>query len=430
MQSGYMPCLLHRHMPVTFIPGNLINTMQRIIKKFKSSYFKRKENLRETGIIHYLFNNSGYVLIIVLLIITMLVSVSTEFLMVAQTDMNYMAKFSDNLKAGILARSAMNMATYILMADERGLAQTFLGKTGVDKNIDCYKDIWALNFPEIPIENGFIKIKISDENAKINLSVLATEVTDDTRYYGMTQRFFINMGLPMDYADAIADWVDIDDSRHPYGAESSDYYLNLTPPYSAKNGAMDSIDELLMIKDMTPEIYYGYGGGTHGLEENLQNDNRGDTDFDLSFLSKSTPEEMLDDIKNTAEKELTEFQIGKEQSRSLSDYFRVNGERSDILSDLNKININTASYRVLSALTDTMTDDIVTEIIRRRLVKPFTNIDEIKDLIGDWEYIEKYISVKSYLFKITAIATVNRSIFEINGIYYRTGKRFLYWSEQ
>ena len=61
----------------------------------------------------------------------------------------------------------------------------------------------------------------------------------------------------MDYADMIKDWVDIDDSRSPYGAESSDYYLNLEYSYKAKNAAMDSIDELLMLKDMTPEIYYG-----------------------------------------------------------------------------------------------------------------------------------------------------------------------------
>lgn len=404
--------------------------MPEIIKKFTLSYLKRKKNLRETGIIHYLFNNSGYVLVIVLLIITMLVSVSTEFLMVAQTNMNYMTKFSEKLKAGILARSGMNLATYILMADERGLTQVFLGKTSADKDIDCYEDIWALNFPELPLENGFLKISIDDENSKINLSVLATEVTDDTRYYGITQRFFMNMGLPMDFADSIADWVDIDDSRHPYGAESSDYYLSLTPPYNAKNNAMDSIDELLMIKDMTPEIYYGFGGGTHGMEENLQNNNRGNTEIDFSFLSKMSPEEMPDDIQNTGNTENGELQIGKERSRNLSGYLRVNGERADILSDLNKININTAPYRVLSALTDNMTDDIVTEIIRRRQIKPFKNIDEIKDLIKDWDYIEKYIGVKSHIFKITAIGTINRTTIEINGIYYRTAKQFLYWSEQ
>ena len=31
----------------------------------------------------------------------------------------------------------------------------------------------------------------------------------------------------------------------------------MNPPYSAKNGPIDDISELLLIKGVTPEIYYG-----------------------------------------------------------------------------------------------------------------------------------------------------------------------------
>jgi type II secretory pathway component PulK len=40
------------------------------------------------------------------------------------------------------------------------------------------------------------------------------------------------------------------------GAET-EYYEGLTPPYECKNGPLDDISELLLIKDMLPEIYYG-----------------------------------------------------------------------------------------------------------------------------------------------------------------------------
>src|SRR5208283_2756093 len=40
------------------------------------------------------------------------------------------------------------------------------------------------------------------------------------------------------------------------GAET-DYYQGLKPSYSAKNGPIDDISELLLIKGVTPEIYYG-----------------------------------------------------------------------------------------------------------------------------------------------------------------------------
>ncbi len=40
------------------------------------------------------------------------------------------------------------------------------------------------------------------------------------------------------------------------GAENS-YYRSLEKPYSSKNGFLDCIDELLMIKGITKELYYG-----------------------------------------------------------------------------------------------------------------------------------------------------------------------------
>ena len=46
---------------------------------------------------------------------------------------------------------------------------------------------------------------------------------------------------PLDLvADAILDWIDKDDEAREFGAES-DYYNAQTPPYSAKNGPLDTI---------------------------------------------------------------------------------------------------------------------------------------------------------------------------------------------
>ena len=402
--------------------------MQSIVKKFKINYMKRKSALVENGLIKYISNSSGYILIIVLLVLTLLVTMSTEFLVVAQTNINYIKKFSERLKAGMIAKAGMSLSTVILKADKLGLTQSFLGKQGVSKDIDCYEDIWAINFPELPLEDGTLKIEIEDENSKINLSVLANEVVDSTPYYGILQRFLLNMQLSMDIADTIKDWVDVDDSVSPYGAESSDYYQNLDKPYSSKNSAMDSIDELLMVKDITPSVYYGLEKQGFEPGENLVTDNKGDVDLDLSVLTEIASEDILDKINN--ETDLSGIDIGKEKSRKLSDYLRVNGERTDFTNELNKININTAPYRVLSALTGNMTDDIVAEIIRRRLLQPYKNIDEVKDLIDDESIRKNLLTVKSFLFKITATGTINNTSIKIIGIYYRDRNKFLYWSEE
>ncbi len=53
--------------------------------------------------------------------------------------------------------------------------------------------------------------------------------------------------------DSILDWRDSDDIPHLYGAEVNDY-AGGTPP---RNGPFGSVDELLLVKNMTPELFNG-----------------------------------------------------------------------------------------------------------------------------------------------------------------------------
>ena len=59
---------------------------------------------------------------------------------------------------------------------------------------------------------------------------------------------------------AMKDWIDDDGDldlvRDPGGAER-EYYLSLSPPYEPRNGPLQSVEELLLIKGMTPELFYG-----------------------------------------------------------------------------------------------------------------------------------------------------------------------------
>ncbi|MFC1670788.1 general secretion pathway protein GspK [Spirochaetota bacterium] len=359
---------------------------------------------------------------IVLLLTTLLVSLSSEFIVDSQTNIRYLRKFDNSLQAKYLAKTGMKIAEMILKADKSGVTPTMLTGKKTSKNIDSYNDIWALNFPEIETDVGTLKLQISDEQSKINISSLANDFSDPTKYYRIAQQFFLNMGLSMDFTDVIVDWVDIDDSRFSYGAES-DYYTGLTPPYSAKNAPMDSINELLMVKGITPEIYYGLGGGNFGREENLVEHNRGDNKIDLSNIEGI----LLGLDKSEEEKELRK--IGKEKSRKLSDYLRVNGHR-DFTNYQNRININTASYRIISALTEKMTDDIVTEIINKRIDQPFNSVSEISKYIDDPDLRNKYLTVKSSIFKIVSTGKVKETTVKIVTIYNRDYRRYYYWSEE
>lgn len=55
---------------------------------------------------------------------------------------------------------------------------------------------------------------------------------------------------------AVLDWLDPDDEKRPRGAES-DVYSELDPPVSPRNGPVESIEELLLVRGMTREILFG-----------------------------------------------------------------------------------------------------------------------------------------------------------------------------
>jgi len=55
---------------------------------------------------------------------------------------------------------------------------------------------------------------------------------------------------------ALRDFIDFDDITRPDGAEQ-DYYDGLARPYRVRNGRLDSIDELLLVRGFTQPLLYG-----------------------------------------------------------------------------------------------------------------------------------------------------------------------------
>ena len=67
--------------------------------------------------------------------------------------------------------------------------------------------------------------------------------------------------------DALVDWIDEDDKESDLGAESS-YYQSLDKPYSCRNGPVRYIEELLLIKGISPALLFG-ADGKRGLADYL-----------------------------------------------------------------------------------------------------------------------------------------------------------------
>ena len=95
----------------------------------------------------------------------------------------------------------------------------------------------VLEFPE-----GMAEISIAEESGKINLN----------RATGAVLRsLFTVLGIAEPQlsimVDSIEDWRSRGDRPHPYGAKS-DYYLGLEPPYVAKNGKFEVVEELAWVR--------------------------------------------------------------------------------------------------------------------------------------------------------------------------------------
>jgi general secretion pathway protein K len=65
--------------------------------------------------------------------------------------------------------------------------------------------------------------------------------------------------------DSILDWRDPDDFYRVNGAEN-DYYHSLKEPYDCKNANLDSIEELLLIRGVTPDLFHGKKGPAESEE--------------------------------------------------------------------------------------------------------------------------------------------------------------------
>lgn len=94
---------------------------------------------------------------------------------------------------------------------------------------------------------------VTDESGKLNVNgLIKADGTGDVLYNAL-------LALPdmtEDVAAAIVDWVDGDGEPRDGGAEN-DYYSGLNPPYNCKDGNLDSLDELLLVRGVTPELLYG-----------------------------------------------------------------------------------------------------------------------------------------------------------------------------
>ncbi len=98
------------------------------------------------------------------------------------------------------------------------------------------------------------EVRVIDESGRIALNKL-----DATQFRFIFENLDIEENDAEIIADSIIDWTDSDDEHQINGAES-EYYEGLDRPYRAKNAWFDSVQELLLVRGVTHDIFYGHDG--------------------------------------------------------------------------------------------------------------------------------------------------------------------------
>lgn len=212
----------------------------------------------------------GFALLVVLWIFVVLFAVGAEFAQGMRDGAAAAKNFADETQSYYLATAAANRTFYRAL---RARDEALLGATPEEMGEDVEE-------PLVPTDGEWhreemwgapVWIRVTDEGAKVPLN------TGDEH---LLRHVLGNLGLGPDEAADLAasmlDWVDRDDDHRIGGAES-DYYQSLPRPYAAKNAPFDSLEELRLVKGVTPELYEGGGGFPIGLSQVFSVFNRSGT---------------------------------------------------------------------------------------------------------------------------------------------------------
>jgi general secretion pathway protein K len=293
----------------------------------------------------------GVAILAVLLGIALMTLIVVDFAMTSGLGFVSAANQANELRAGYLARSGINIGLGLLAADARSDAQA-------QTPTDTLNDVWAVPFPPMPLEGGNVSLAIVDETRKLPINSMVKNGAPNVLAIAKVQRLFTILDVNTDLIQGIIDWIT------PSGANTSggggDFYMRLIPPYQPRYGPMPTIGDLQMVKGFNEAIF------------------------------------------NRVSPFLTVMPVQIVNSNNPSALIRAYAA--------SQVNANTASPQVLAALEPELMEDqkIVQEIIEARAIRPFSRTTDIMNLpdVGPvGQRLSQDVVMRSQFFTITGAGT-------------------------
>ena len=319
-------------------------------------------------------NNRGIALLITISVTTILVATALEYNRRARFEVLSTASVRDRMTLSYMASSGVHAAMALLIKDK------------AESNFDSLQEDWANPekideiLQEIPFDNGKLSVVITDELAKIQVNALV--MFPDSSQFNESQVMIWerilnvigneddlqNDSTPTAIVNSVKDWLDSgdDDATTGLSGAESSYYGEQDPPYKSRNAPIADLSELLLIKGITPQLYYG---------------------------TKDAP--------------------------GLANYMTVHGLAVGAGTSFNwpgRININTADVPVLAALLGSENQDLAQvvydyrqELAAEKVVHDFSSLQWYKNIAGlsDVTIDSRLITTSSDVFRIRSTASIN-----------------------
>lgn len=316
-------------------------------------------------------NQRGTILIVVMLIIAalagMVLAVGRSARVEALASANHVAgsqaaaaeRAAEQYVVALLAQQRDTVMT----ADESSFSGIPVGSAGV---------FWIVR-PDYA-DSTMPAYGLVDETSKLNISSATREMLQ------------MLPAIPPELPDCIFDWKDADSDVEGQGAEDQ-YYLSLAQPYKCKNGAFETVEELLLVRTATPELLFG--DGTSWMQTASQSGSGGSS-MQIGGLS---------------ENELSR--------RGLYNYLTVYsrqpatqgaGGGGNAASRTGRINVNTAPREVLRCLPG-LTQAEADSLASRRPQFGATDMSWVQGVLGrKYAQIAPFITADPYQFSADIVA--------------------------
>ena len=203
----------------------------------------------------------GIALIIVMISITVLAILAGGFAYSMRVETKLARNVNSEAELEWRGRSGVEYAKWILAEQMRiaqepydGLDQVWAGGPGgMATTNSALMDVQK----EVRLGNGSFTWKITDCERKFNINTAPELILEQS-----LTLMGVDAGQMTPIVNSILDWIDPDDNQRQQGAENQ-FYQGQEPPYYCKNGPIDDLSELLLVKGVTPEIYFGGEATNH-----------------------------------------------------------------------------------------------------------------------------------------------------------------------